>query len=192
LIAGTGSIIIGKDSNGNIYRAGGFGRHLGDEGSGYVLGRKALIAAAKEYDGRETTTLITKLLKEKFNINSAEDLIAEIYHRKFDAASAAPLLLEAAELNDHAALRIINEEIEELLAHIKAMAAKIKDHELNVAFAGSLLGKDNIYSGKLKEKLKQIPSVILKNPENEPAVGAVLLAKSYLEHKLKKSRNNVK
>jgi N-acetylglucosamine kinase-like BadF-type ATPase len=141
LIAGTGSIIMGKDSDGNIYRAGGFGRHLGDEGSGYVLGRKALIAAAKEYDGRGTATLITKLLKEKFKINSAEDLIAEIYHKKFDAASAAPLLLEAAELNDHAALKIIDEEIEELLEHIKAMGAKIKIAELNVALAGSLLDK---------------------------------------------------
>jgi N-acetylglucosamine kinase-like BadF-type ATPase len=192
LIAGTGSIIMGKDSDGYIYRAGGFGRHLGDEGSGYVLGRKALIAAAKEYDGRGTATLITTLLKEKFKINSAEDLIAEIYHKEFDAASAAPLLLEAAELNDHAALKIIDEEIEELLAHIKAMAAKIKIHELNVALAGSLLDKDNIYSRRLKEKLKQLPLIILKVPENEPAVGAVLLAKSYIEHKLKKSRSNAK
>jgi hypothetical protein len=141
---------------------------LGDEGSGYVLGRKALMAAAKEYDGRGTATLITKLLKEKFKINSAEELIAEIYHKKFDAASAAPLLLEAAELNDHVALKIIDEEIEELLEHIKVMAAKIKTHELNVALAGSLLDKDNIYSRRLKEKIKLLPSIILKDPENEP------------------------
>ncbi|MGE5810066.1 MAG: N-acetylglucosamine kinase [Ignavibacteria bacterium] len=188
LIAGTGSIIMGKDSDGNIYRAGGFGRHLGDEGSGYVLGRKALTAAAKEYDGRGTATLITKLLKEKFKINSAEDLIAEIYHKKFDAASVAPLLLKAAELNDHAALKIIDEEIEELLAHIKAMAAKINDHELNVALSGSLLDKDNIYSRRLKEKLKQLPSIILKDTENEPAIGAVLLAKSYLNQKANKRK----
>ncbi len=191
LIAGTGSIIMGKDSAGNIYRAGGFGRYLGDEGSGYALGRKALIAAAKEYDGRGTAALITKLLKEKFKINSAEDLIAEIYHKEFDPASAAPLLLEAAELNDHAALKIIDEEIEELLAHMKAMAAKIKSAELNVALAGSLLDKENIYSRRLKEKLKQLPSIILKDPENEPAIGAVLLAKSYLNRKANKNKHNV-
>ena len=53
LIAGTGSIIYGKDENGNIYRVGGFGRLLGDEGSGFSIGRKGLQAAAKYFDGVE-------------------------------------------------------------------------------------------------------------------------------------------
>ena len=37
LIAGTGSIMFGKDSEGNIHRVGGFGRILGDEGSGFHI-----------------------------------------------------------------------------------------------------------------------------------------------------------
>jgi len=68
LIAGTGSIIYGKDEKGNIYRAGGFGRLLGDEGSGYSIGRKGLQAAAKYFDGRGKETLIVKLIeREIFN-----------------------------------------------------------------------------------------------------------------------------
>jgi N-acetylglucosamine kinase-like BadF-type ATPase len=51
LIAGTGSIIYGKDEKGSIHRAGGFGRLLGDEGSGFSIGRKGLQAAAKYFDG---------------------------------------------------------------------------------------------------------------------------------------------
>ena len=39
VIAGTGSIVYGKDVNGNIHRAGGWGRILGDEGSGFSIGR---------------------------------------------------------------------------------------------------------------------------------------------------------
>jgi N-acetylglucosamine kinase-like BadF-type ATPase len=192
LIAGTGSIIMGKDSAGNIYRAGGFGRYLGDEGSGYAFGRKALIAAAKEYDGRGSHTLITEMLKEKFKINSAENLITEIYNKEFDVASAAPLVLQAAELNDTAALRIVEEESEELIVHLKAMFSKIKSAELNTALMGSLLENENIYSKKLKEKIKQLKYIILKNPENESAMGAVLLAKSYLKQKLIRSKGNVK
>ncbi|HVO74102.1 MAG TPA: BadF/BadG/BcrA/BcrD ATPase family protein [Ignavibacteriaceae bacterium] len=192
LIAGTGSIIMGKDSAGNFYRAGGFGRYLGDEGSGYILGKKALIAAAKEYDGRGTATIITKMLKERFKINSPEDLISEIYHKEFDIASAAPLLLEAAELKDPAALKIIDEEIEELLAHLKAMLAKINTPELNTALAGSLLDKDNIYSRRLKEKLRELPSIKLTIPEKAPVEGAVLLAKAYLSQKIDQNKQNVK
>ncbi|MCH7773591.1 MAG: hypothetical protein IH784_04185, partial [Bacteroidetes bacterium] len=65
LIAGTGSIIYGKDEKGNIYRVGGFGRLLGDEGSGFSIGKKGLQAAAKYFDGRGEETLIIKLIEEK-------------------------------------------------------------------------------------------------------------------------------
>jgi N-acetylglucosamine kinase-like BadF-type ATPase len=52
LIAGTGSIMFGKKQTGEIVRVGGFGRFIGDEGSGFMLGKKGLIAAAKQFDGR--------------------------------------------------------------------------------------------------------------------------------------------
>jgi hypothetical protein len=65
------------------------------------------------------------------------------------------------------------------------MLDKIKIPGLNVALSGSLLDKENIYSGRLKEKIKQIPSIVLKNPQGKPAMGAVLLAKSYLQKKKK-------
>ena len=44
LIAGTGSIMFGKDVNGKIHRIGGYGRFIGDQGSGYNIGRKGLSA----------------------------------------------------------------------------------------------------------------------------------------------------
>ena len=61
LIAGTGSIMFGKDADGSIHRVGGFGRFIGDEGSGYSIGRKALTAIAKEFDGRGSKTILTSL-----------------------------------------------------------------------------------------------------------------------------------
>ncbi len=56
LIAGTGSIMFGKDSKGNIHRVGGFGRILGDEGSGFHIARSGLTAVAKQFDGRGERT----------------------------------------------------------------------------------------------------------------------------------------
>lgn len=181
LIAGTGSIMFGKDSSGNIHRVGGFGRYLGDEGSGFVIGRKGLVAVSKELDGRGGPTLITKLVNEKLKINSTETLINKIYRDNLDIASVAPLVLNAAESNDEAALRIIDEESEELILHIKAMIKKINQHVFNLAFIGGIISSENIYSKTLKMKIKeQLPSVNLKLPDFPPEMGAVLMAKELL------------
>jgi len=93
LIAGTGSIMFGKDEEGKIHRVGGFGRYIGDEGSGYRIGRKGLNAVACAYDGRAKYTKIADLLEQEFSISSAEELITEVYRNNFNIASVAPLVL---------------------------------------------------------------------------------------------------
>lgn len=65
-----GSILFGKDEKGVIHRVGGFGRLIGDEGSGYSIGRKALNAVSKSSDGRGEETLISELLNSKMNSGS--------------------------------------------------------------------------------------------------------------------------
>jgi N-acetylglucosamine kinase-like BadF-type ATPase len=181
LIAGTGSIMIGKDDNGNIYRAGGFGRKIGDEGSGYNLGRKGLSAFSKQLDGRTTFTLISKYLKEKFNIASSETVITEIYKNNFDIASVAPLVISAAENNDAAALKIINEETDELLLLVSSMKNKLSLPRFNLSFIGSLIDNDNFYSKNLKGKIiKKFPEIEIQPPENPPVTGAILMAKKII------------
>lgn len=182
LIAGTGSIMFGKDAKGNIHRVGGFGRYLGDEGSGYSIGKKGLAAAAKQFDERGNKTLISELLEEKFRINSSEKLISEVYKNNFDIAAAAPLVLEAAEKNDEIALKIINEETDELIFHIQAMQKKLNEKLMYVAFIGGLIKNKNIYSAMLHNKIKStLANVSVKEAENSPAMGAVLMAKQILD-----------
>ncbi len=182
LIAGTGSIIFGKDAAGNIHRVGGFGRFIGDEGSGYSIGRKALTAIAKEFDGRGSKTILTNLLKEKFKIETSEELITQIYKNNFDIASAAPLALQAAEMKDEIALKIIHEETDELISHISTMAKNINEPVLNTALIGGIISSENIYSKTLRKKVKEIlPKVNLTLPENPPEVGAILMAKKFVK-----------
>ena len=59
LIAGTGSIAWGRDADGRTIRAGGWGALLGDEGSGYDLGLRALRAVLHAHDGRGPATGLT-------------------------------------------------------------------------------------------------------------------------------------
>ena len=52
LIAGTGSIAIGRDKNRTIFRVGGWGPHFGDEGSGFWIGREAVRVALRSIDSQ--------------------------------------------------------------------------------------------------------------------------------------------
>jgi N-acetylglucosamine kinase-like BadF-type ATPase len=181
LIAGTGSIIYGKDEKGNIYRVGGFGRLLGDEGSGYSIGRKGLQAAAKYFDGSGDVTLILKLIEDKYSINSADELITKVYKENFDIASIAEVVIIAAENEDQIAHHILLEESEELIHHISTMMKKMDTIDLRVSFAGSLILNKNFYSDMLCDKIKtSLPSVKIVTPKHSPIEGAILLAKEML------------
>lgn len=181
LIAGTGSILFGKDNKDRIYRVGGFGRFLGDEGSGYMLGRRGLIAAAKNFDGRGPDTLLLNLLAQEFKITSPEDLITRIYRENFDIASFAPLVIKAAEQGDHQAVKILEEEIDELILHLRAIKKKIIVATLNVSFIGGLIANDTYYSRRFRQKISETMSdVRVIDAENSPAYGAVLMASKKL------------
>src|SRR5690606_5383094 len=52
LIAGTGSVGYARGEDGRVERCGGWGMLVGDEGSGFGLGRAGLRAALRSADGR--------------------------------------------------------------------------------------------------------------------------------------------
>ncbi len=56
IVSGTGSIAYGRNDQGEASRAGGWGYVLGDEGSGYWIGRLALRAVVRHADGRGRAT----------------------------------------------------------------------------------------------------------------------------------------
>lgn len=178
LIAGTGSIMFGKDSQGNIHRVGGFGRFIGDQGSGYALGRRGLTMVAKEMDGRGDTTLLTELVRDKFSITNAPEIITAIYGNNFDMASVAPLVMQAAEQDDDVCLNIVEEETQELVLHLCAMQRKIDEPVLRVAPIGSIITTDNFFSRMFRQKVERLCSnVMLSKPELSPEMGAVLMAR---------------
>ena len=178
LIAGTGSIMFGKDGKGKIHRVGGFGRFIGDEGSGYRIGRIGLNAVARYFDGRAKQTKITDLLEQEFSISSSEDLITEVYRNGFNIAAAAPLVFDAAESGDKIAQRILEDEADELLLHISAMKEILNVPLLKVSLIGSLLTTTNYFSYLFNEKvIRKFNDVQIKEAEHSPEFGAALMAK---------------
>ncbi|HPD66546.1 MAG TPA: BadF/BadG/BcrA/BcrD ATPase family protein [Ignavibacteriales bacterium] len=179
LIAGTGSIMFGKDANGNIHRIGGFGRWIGDEGSGFSIGRKGFIAVAKEFDGRGSETMLTKLLKSKYGIENSDILINKIYAENFDIASISQDVIECANRDDHVCQQILKEEATELFWHVVSSLKKLQLKELTISLIGSLLTNDNYYSKCFRDMTyKNLPQVTIADPIYNPAIGAVLMAKN--------------
>src|SRR5262249_22680106 len=62
VVAGTGSIAYGRNDSGRAARAGGWGHLLGDEGGGFWIGRAALRAVVRQFDGRGPVTLLTPMI----------------------------------------------------------------------------------------------------------------------------------
>jgi N-acetylglucosamine kinase-like BadF-type ATPase len=181
LISGTGSIIFGKNNAGRYFRLGGYGRKIGDEGSGYSIGRKGLNAVSKDFDGRGEKTLLTTYLRKNFKIKSGHGLINKIYKGTFDISSFAPIVIKAAARKDKAARKILYDEANELVNHVIAMKKLMKIKNMKVAFSGSLISGKNYYSNLLKRKFKSsLTGVEIIQPENPPEIGAVLVALKHL------------
>jgi N-acetylglucosamine kinase-like BadF-type ATPase len=79
LIAGTGSIAKLYLAQGDIYRAGGWGYLLGDEGSGFAIGLEALKRICQDTDeGRSLSPVQTEILS-RLNLSQPAELVGFAY-----------------------------------------------------------------------------------------------------------------
>jgi N-acetylglucosamine kinase-like BadF-type ATPase len=185
LISGTGSVMFAKDVNGEIHRVGGWGRFIGDEGSGFTIGREALRAVAKFLDGRGEKTILKDLIFEKFKITDLREVVSKIYSGEFDLASVAPIVMKAGEMGDEIAIKILDDACYELLTHIKAMLGKSNFGErVKLVLMGGVLRNENYLSRKLKKEItKNFPQIDLIEPMASPAYGAIVYAKNLIKNK---------
>lgn len=181
IISGTGSIAFGLNEEGQEARAGGWGWRLGDEGSAYDLGHKAMIAGLRDFDGRGPHTSLTNNLKTFLEIGDLPELVDLLYNGNMgssDVAALAPLVSKSAEEGDEVALGILDKAGEELGI---AVAAVIKRLELEgrfpVALNQGIVNIGGILRESLEKKVKQdSPNCVFIELRFPPEVGAVLLA----------------
>jgi N-acetylglucosamine kinase-like BadF-type ATPase len=110
LIAGTGSICLGKKDN-NHYRVGGLGYILGDEGSGYTIGLEALKAALAEEYGWGQPTSLTPELRKLYGVSELKIIMQRLYKKEITSAHigrAAPVVLAQAVAGDTQAISIVH------------------------------------------------------------------------------------
>lgn len=75
LVAGTGASCRARTPNGASAGCGGFGPQFGDEGSGYWIGRAAISAALRAWDGRGPETMLTQRLRAFYGVSQIYDIV---------------------------------------------------------------------------------------------------------------------
>lgn len=198
LIAGTGSIAVGRARDGRIARAGGWGHLFGDEGSAYGAAVAGLRLAVRRFDGRARSPraekraegdsidpLIDRLCRA-VGANHPSEFVTILYGAEWDrakVASLAPAVVRAAEDDDEVRETILGEAGRELALAAAAVARALAWTEpvLPLAVAGSFVLGCPIVEEALLECLSRLTSLKIEHRRvAEPVRGAIALAEHAL------------
>lgn len=172
VIAGTGSIAFGRNGEGRIARAGGWGYIFGDEGGGFDLTRQALRAALRLEEGWGRPTILRELLLQATEARDANDLLHRFYTTEFprpQIAALSRLVDQAAQAGDRVARELLDGAAEKL-AGIAGAVRRVLGEDLPVAYIGGVF-----QSATLLESFRN-SIVPVHPPIYGPAAGALIEA----------------
>jgi N-acetylglucosamine kinase-like BadF-type ATPase len=179
LIAGSGSIAYARDPSGVLWRAGGLGWQLGDEGGGYWLGRAALGAVGKAADGRGPATALGGAVAREVGADSLDSLVHWSGAASPGAVAAlARVTQETAREGDQVATALVRAAAVELVAHLLTLLQRFPaEAVVPYALAGGILTPGFPVREALATLLaEQAARLSLVTREVDPPRGAVALA----------------
>lgn len=175
LIAGTGSAVYGIRPDGKVYRAGGWGYLLGDEGAGYWLGNQALRAVTLQADDRLTIeTRLPEIILAHLDLQHPDQIIRWTYDDFSPARVGQLAQIVIANADDRYCQSIIAQAGDHLVSLAQSVMNKLDYSADKLAFGGSLLTTENPLSAYVLERLA-LPHIPLTH--YPPVIGAALLAK---------------
>lgn len=188
VIAGTGSVVVAADRGRSLWRRyGGWDYILGDEGSGYGLGRAALREAMLFGEGRsDAAELVATLMasdgvraREVTDIEGLLDGVHKPFVDKAWIASFAPIVLDLADAGDEPSLRILRSETG-VLAEAAATAVDVIDESVERVVVGLFGGtfvssaqRETFIAGVRERSERPVELVV---PEHSALVGAFTIA----------------
>ncbi len=178
--AGTGSIAIGRDPEGTLHRAGGYGWQMGDEGSGYAIGRAALGAVGRAADNRGPETSLVQRIPEAAHVDGMPGLIAwAATATPAEVAALGPAVVAVASEGDVVAQGILDYAARELCQLALILLETFPgDGPVPLAFAGGLLRPGSLLRDVITQRLGSEPRLRPHPSEVEPALGALHLAEA--------------
>jgi N-acetylglucosamine kinase-like BadF-type ATPase len=176
LIAGTGSIALGRNAAGHTARAGGLGPWLGDEGSAFDVGRRALVAIGRARDALAPVTLLSEMVPTALEIPNWEALLERVSEKPHDVLPRIfPLVVEAADLGDDPSREILFTAALGLsqIALSVARRLNLAGETFTLATSGGVFGHSQFLDNPLDALIRSAaPRVKIQRLEESPALGA--------------------
>ncbi|MEQ7054492.1 BadF/BadG/BcrA/BcrD ATPase family protein [Paenibacillaceae sp. P-4] len=190
VIAGTGSIIFGMNAYGLTARAGGWGHRIGDEGSGYWIGKEALRAIMKGYDGREERTRLGEWILLHLGLSNEEELYNWTYGEEYSVdrvSGLAEVVTRAAIAGNREASRILVAAGDELFHGAAAVMNHLSlvDTPFTMILQGGVLRHEGHVRNRLMHKIEAYaPKVSFHEACKEPIDGVASMGVAYLQKKM--------
>jgi len=169
LIAGTGSIAIGRRDDGAMIRAGGWGPLFGDEGSGHWIGREAIRIALHLHEAHESEDFVAAVAKG-LGLRAIPDVVAAAAAGTVNVQSIAAL---APVVFEHYPGSPSNRILRDAALHLKTLTETAAQR---VGFAG--IRKSIIGSVGNHPLMRQLIGLNFEAPLEPPERGAILWARS--------------
>ncbi len=181
VVAGTGSLAIGKGKDDVFVRAGGWSEFFGDEGSCYWIGKEAMTLFSKQADGRIQKGSLYDLVKEKYRLQDDFEFIDVVLNElapyRDQVAGFQKIALQAAIAHDESVIHLYERAVDELVQMVVSVKHQLKwsAPKVTVSIYGGLLHAKELILEPLKQKLKSIDCV-LEMPKRSAVEGALLMA----------------
>ena len=144
VIGGTGANVVGRCGDGMKLTVGGWGPAIGDEGSGFWIGREAVRAGFRALDRGEKTDLL-EWVRMAWGAKDLGGLVAQANTRPGpDFSGLVPVVVELAGMGDVVADRVLVTAGRLLAEQVEALWGKMRrrgETEARVAYTGSVVEK---------------------------------------------------
>jgi len=176
-IAGTGSGVLAKTGPqlSDMIHIGGWGYIIGDEGSGYSIGRRTMAAIAHALDGGPTTVL-SDMARSQLGVVDRRSLLHTISQPDWKFQHLVSETLKAATNGDEIAISIIENETQLLASQSGWILSNYPKLTPVFAVIGGL-SNDEFYVKCMRKAVKEIwPSATYIVPVSTPVEGATQIA----------------
>ncbi|EZH64899.1 hypothetical protein DH09_20540 [Bacillaceae bacterium JMAK1] len=175
-IAGTGAVVYGLNDRNEQARVGGWGYLFEDAGSGFELGRQALLRSMQNEDQNRTLSRLDQAVLRHYNVKTMQALIPIIYEvdkERERIASFSPVLSQLANVGDFEATEIIahaRTKQSDAIKHVRSQLFQ-QDETCSIVLAGSVYQELHLWKPFFEEAIDHVKVI---RPKYSPIAGAIV------------------
>jgi N-acetylglucosamine kinase-like BadF-type ATPase len=180
IVAGSGTVVAGRNPEGEEFRTLGLGAMFGDWGSASDIAEGGVRAVADAHTGLGPPTALSEILPARFDTSTPAEFLERISRPWRPIPELAPVILEAAQGGD-AVARAVAERAGTALGRAAGIVARrlgMDEAPVEFVLAGGVFRTTcrPLTTSLEREIRKSAPQALMLRLETPPVVGALLRA----------------